>query len=219
MRVGVDLVDDRADDRDTPRRAKRARLSTISSIGRPTPASLTITAEAPSRAATSALERPMTEPTPACPVPSMSSACAVAGRPSVRLADAEARGPRRPRPMNDLVKPRGMWTGLITSSGSPDAEDRAHQDGVFVGRRAVHDGVALADRLHEPGREPSIEHRREQSEGEGRLATVHAGGCQIDLSHAPQGTAPACRLASSRACRRLRPGWRPGRLEPTLPAA
>ena len=57
----------------------------------------------------------MTAPTPACPVPSMSSA----SRPSARLAWAVSiRAPRSsttsPR-MKALVKPRGMCTGLISS--------------------------------------------------------------------------------------------------------
>ncbi len=41
-------------------------------MGRPTPPSDTMTAGAPSIAATVAFESPMTAPTPACPVPSMS---------------------------------------------------------------------------------------------------------------------------------------------------
>ena len=55
----------------TPCRSNRAWLSTISSIGRPTPPSLTMTTGASSRAATRALERPTTAPTPAWPVPSI----------------------------------------------------------------------------------------------------------------------------------------------------
>ena len=56
----------------TPCRAKSDALSTISSIGRPTPPSETMTAGAPSIAATAAFDSPMTAPTPAWPVPSMS---------------------------------------------------------------------------------------------------------------------------------------------------
>ncbi len=54
-------------------RSNRAWLSTISSIGRPTPPSLTITTGASSISATRALDRPMTAPTPAWPVPSIST--------------------------------------------------------------------------------------------------------------------------------------------------
>ena len=56
----------------TPCASKCDALSTISSIGRPTPPSETITAGARSIDATRALDSPTTAPTPACPVPSMS---------------------------------------------------------------------------------------------------------------------------------------------------
>ncbi len=54
----------------TPCAAKSAPLSTISSIGRPMPPSLTMMTGASSIAATRAFESPTTAPTPACPVPS-----------------------------------------------------------------------------------------------------------------------------------------------------
>ena len=57
----------------TPCRSNSAALSTISSIGRPTPPSETMIAGAPSMRATTAFESPITAPTPACPVPSMST--------------------------------------------------------------------------------------------------------------------------------------------------
>ena len=49
----------------TPWRSNSDALSTISSIGRPTPPSDTMTAGAPSIAATTAFDSPMTAPTPA----------------------------------------------------------------------------------------------------------------------------------------------------------
>ena len=49
----------------TPWRSNSAALSTISSIGRPTPPSETMTAGAPSSDATVAFDSPMTAPTPA----------------------------------------------------------------------------------------------------------------------------------------------------------
>ena len=56
----------------TPCASKCEALSTISSIGRPTPPSEMITVGAPSIEATRALDSPTTAPTPAWPVPSMS---------------------------------------------------------------------------------------------------------------------------------------------------
>ncbi len=49
----------------TPFAAKCDALRTISSIGRPTPPSLTMIAGAPSIAATTAFDSPITAPTPA----------------------------------------------------------------------------------------------------------------------------------------------------------
>ena len=77
-----------------------------------------MTAGTPSIAATRAFERSMTAPTPAWPVPSMSrmsrsaanAACAV----RIRAPRSSTTWPS----MNDCVKPRGMWTGLIWPNGS-----------------------------------------------------------------------------------------------------
>ena len=102
----------------TPWAAKWLAFRTISSIGRPTPPSLTITAGARSRAATTAFERPITAPTPACPVPSMRrtsfSSTNVAWAAAIRAPRSSTTSPA----MYAFVKPRGMWTGLIAVIGS-----------------------------------------------------------------------------------------------------
>ena len=85
--------------------------------------------------------------------------------------------------MYALVKPRGMWTGLITVSASVKPERGAHQDRVLVGGLAVDDRVALADRLGEADVQAAVVQRREQAEGDGGLAAVHAGRGEVELSH------------------------------------
>ena len=100
--------------------------------------------------------------------------------------------------MNALVKPRGMWTGLITVERVGQPEHVAHQDRVLVGRDAVDDRVALADRLDEAGLEAAVEERREQPERERGLAAVHARGREVELAHRRQRTS----VASGCFCRR-----------------
>ena len=101
----------------TPCAAKCEALRTISSIGRPTPPSDTITAGAPSIWATTAFDSPITAPTPACPVPSMRST----SWPANSRCASRIRSPRSSTTwpaMYALVNPRGMWTGLITEYDS-----------------------------------------------------------------------------------------------------
>ena len=97
----------------TPWRSNSAALSTISSIGRPTPPSDTITAGAPSIAATTAFDRPMTAPTPAWPVPSMSRMSRSAANAACAARIRAGRSSTTRPSMYAWVKPRGMWTGLI----------------------------------------------------------------------------------------------------------
>ena len=102
----------------TPSRSKRAALSTISSMGRPTPPSDTITAGAPSIPATTAFDSPMTAPTPACPVPSMSSISRSCANEAWAATIRAGRSATTLPSMYALVNPRGMWTGLIRAIGS-----------------------------------------------------------------------------------------------------
>ena len=69
------------------------------------------------------------------------------------------------------------------------AEDVAHQDGVLVGRDAVLDHRALADRLHEPGRQAAPQEPVEDAEADRGLAPVLAGGGEVDVpqAHRPLG--------------------------------
>ena len=97
----------------TPYEEKCDALSTISSIGRPTPPSDTITAGAPSICATNAFDSPITAPTPACPVPSMTRM----SWPANAAWASRIRAPRSSTTwpaMYAFVNPRGMWTGLMT---------------------------------------------------------------------------------------------------------
>ncbi len=76
-----------------------------------------MTAGAPSIAATVAFDSPMTAPTPACPVPSISSmsrSANAAWAARIRAGRSSTTSPS----MYAWVKPRGMWTGLIWPSGS-----------------------------------------------------------------------------------------------------
>ncbi len=87
-------------------------------MGRPTPPSDTMTAGAPSIDATTAFDSPMTAPTPAWPVPSMSrmSRSVVNAACAVRI-----RAPRSSTTVPSMyawVNPRGMWTGDIREMGS-----------------------------------------------------------------------------------------------------
>ena len=130
--------------------AKSDALRTISSIGRPTPPSETMIAGAPSMAATVAFDRPITAPTPAWPVPSISRI----SRSANAAWAARIRAPRSSTispAMYALVKPRGMWTGLIDGIGSVRPKTCLHEDRVLVGRHPVLDDRPLADRLHEAG--------------------------------------------------------------------
>ena len=106
------------------------------------------------------------------------------------------RGPPPPRrAMYDLVKPRGMWTGLITPYGSGRPKTVPHQDGVLVGRDPVLDDRPLADRLHEPGAQAAPPEAVEQPERGGGLAAVLAGGGEVQVAHPDGGS-------------RARSGWR-----------
>ena len=62
-------------------------------------------------------------------------------------------------------------------------EDVAHQDGVLVGGYAVLDQRALADGLHEPGRQAAAPEAVEDAEADGRLAPVLARGGEVDVAH------------------------------------
>src|SRR5664280_2773722 len=103
---------------DTPCFSKSAAFRTISSIGRPTPPSLTITAGAPNRRATTAFESPITAPTPAWPVPSMSTSSFESARIACARRILAPRSSTTSPAMYAFVKPRGMCTGLMTSFGS-----------------------------------------------------------------------------------------------------
>ncbi len=102
----------------TPCFSNSAALRTISSMGRPTPPSLTITAGAPSTPATTAFESPITAPTPACPVPSMRTSSFVSARIACARRIRAPRSSTTSPAMYAFVNPRGMWTGLITEFGS-----------------------------------------------------------------------------------------------------
>ena len=112
LREQVHLVDDRPGD-GHPGPLEQRLLSTISSIGRPTPPSETMTAGAPSIEATSAFERLMTAPTPACPVPSISRMSRSAANEAWAARMRAGRSSTTRPSMCAWVNPRGMWTGLI----------------------------------------------------------------------------------------------------------
>ena len=109
-------------------------------------------AGAPSIAATTAFDSPMTAPTPAWPVPSIRSMSWSAER------VAWARDDLRAEVLDDLagdVRLREAARDVDRAHDRSTARGRpnvvAHQDGVLVGRLAVVDDGPLADRLHEPG--------------------------------------------------------------------
>ena len=97
--------------------------------------------------------------------------------------------------MYALVKPRGMWTGLIIGQRIRQAERGTHEDRVLVGRLAVDDRVSLADRLGEADVQAAVVQCGQQPQRDGGLAAVHAGRGEIELPH-------GSRLCGSRALRR-----------------
>jgi hypothetical protein len=78
-------------------------------------------AGAPRESATTAFDSPMTAPTPACPVPSMSRTSWSANVAWARRIFAPRSSTTSPA-MYAFVNPRGMWTGLSTEyfSGRPN---------------------------------------------------------------------------------------------------
>jgi hypothetical protein len=68
--------------------------------------------------------------------------------------------------------------------GIAQAERRAHEDGVLVGRRVADERVALAHGLDEGRVQPTLDEGGEETQREGRLAAIHARGREVDLPHA-----------------------------------
>ncbi len=163
----------------TPSRSNSAALSTISSMGRPTPPSDTMTAGAPRRRATTAFESPMTAPTPACPVPSMRSvSCSTAN-------DAWAAPDPRRQVLDDPAVDVALGEAARDVDGAHplerlgQAEDRLHQDGVLVGRDAILEHGPLADRLDEPGRQAASAEAVHDPDADRGLAAVLAGRGEV----------------------------------------
>ena len=133
----------------TPWRSKSAAFSTISSIGRPTPPSDTITAGAPIIAATAAFERPMTAPDARVPRPLDEQDVPV----------SRERRVGRPDPLAEVLDDPALDVGLGEAARDVDrahlperlgeVEDALHEDRVLVGGHAVLDDRPLPDRLDE----------------------------------------------------------------------
>ena len=125
----------------------------------------------------------MTAPTPAWPVPSMSR---------MSRSRRRRRGPRRMRAGRSSTT-CALDVGLGEPARDVDrahlperlaqAEDVLHEDRVLVGRDAVLDDRALADRLQEPGRQPAPLEAVEDAEADRGLAPVLPGRGQVDVAH------------------------------------
>ena len=166
----------------TPCAAKCDALSTISSIGRPTPPSETITAGAPSIAATTAFDSPMTAPDARVPRALdqqhvVARELAVGGEdPAAEVLDDLARDVRLGEPARDVDRAHHRVR-------LGEVEDRAHEDGVLVGGLAVVDDGPLADRLDEPGVQPAAAEPVDEPERGRRLAAVLPGRGEVELAH------------------------------------
>ena len=72
-------------------------------------------------------------------------------------------------------------------------EDALHEDRVLVGRDAVLDDRALADRLDEAGREAAPLEAVEHAEADGGLAAVLPGRGEVDVAHQAPGVSRGTR--------------------------
>ena len=192
MRLDVDLVDDRADAPARRGRANSAPLSTISSIGRPMPPSLTMMTGASSIAATARVREADDRPDARVPGALDDDDVLVRRDPLVGRRDlrAEIVVDAAHDVVGGEVARQGDRRHVVERIGQ--AERLAHQHGVLVGARAVDDEVALPDRLQEAEPQAALADRGEQAEARGRLAAVLAGGRQED--RAWRGHAAARRL-------------------------
>ena len=186
-RLDVDLVDHRTDGPGRHAPAKSAPLSTISSIGRPMPPSLTMMTGASSNAATRAFESPTTAPTPACPVPSTTttSLSAAIRWYAARDLGAEIVVDAAHGVVGREVARQGDRRHVVERIGKP--ESLAHQHGVLVGARPVDDEVALSDQLQEAQAQATLADRGQEADARGRLAAGLAGRGQEDAlgGHVP----------------------------------
>ena len=87
--------------------------------------------------------------------------------------------------MYALVKPRGMWTGLITGidSGSPKTS-RIRTASSSAGTPSSMT-VRWPTGLMKPVREAAPQEAVEEPEAGGGLAAVLAGGGEVELAHGP----------------------------------
>ena len=117
LAIEVDLVDDRAGDLHAVALEQRGVEHDL--VDRPADAAL---GHDDRRRAEhrrdAAFDSPMTAPTPACPVPSMSSMSRSAANEAWASRIRAGRSSTTSPSMYAWVKPRGMWTGLIRPSGS-----------------------------------------------------------------------------------------------------
>ena len=132
----------------TPRRSKSAALRTISSIGRPDASLADDERRRPQRAAHVGIGEP-DDGADAGVSGALDEQDVVAREGRVRGAGCARRGPPRPRPDERLGEAARDVDRAHHRVGVGQAERRAHEDGVLVGRRAAHEGVALADGLDE----------------------------------------------------------------------
>ncbi len=171
----------------TPACSKRALLSTISSIGRPTPPSDTMTAGCPEHGRHGRVGEVDDGPDAGVPGALDEQDVALGRERGVGLADA------RRQVVDDLaIDERLGEAARDVDRAHPaerlgQAEDGLHEHRVLVGRDAVLDDRALADGLAEAGRQAASLEAVHDPQADRRLAPVLAGRGEVQVAHQAAG--------------------------------
>ena len=212
LRGEVDLVDDGPGDADAGA-LESAALSTISSIGRPTPPSDTMTAGAPSMAADDRVRQADDRPDPGVPGALDEQDVAVAANVAWAARMRAGRSSTTLPSMYAWVNPRGMWTGLICRSGSGRPKT------VFISTASSSAGtpssmtVRWPTGLMNPVDRPRRWNPSRTPEADRGLATVLAGRGQVQMCASVRPRVVRLRglsLAWRRSCARPAPARRAG---------
>jgi hypothetical protein len=182
MRIRVDLVDDGAHDLNTVSREERAVEHDL--VNGPADASF---GHDRRRRLQHARDRRVTQPDNrayACVTGAFDEQELVTvGEGGVRLPDTAREVGRDLAPDVRLGEPARDVDRAHVAESVGQAEGRLHQDRVLVGRLAVDDRVALADRLRKTDVVTTILERGHEPQRDRRLAAVHARRGEVQLPH------------------------------------
>ena len=177
----------------TPCAAKCEALSTISSIGRPTPPSRHDHRRRPEHRGDGGVGHPDNRAHARVPG-ALDQEDVVLGELAVGIAD------QRAQVLHDLARDVGLGEAARDVDGAHrarrlgQAEDHPHQQGILVEERPVHEAIvvggvradrdrALSDGLHEPRVVATPPEAVDEPQGGRGLAAVLAGGGEVEVPH------------------------------------